>query len=109
MRMSRKKASDPACFCSYYEERLVIRDFKLFLRLGRSCMIVSVFLCGPGWNSLNGQQAPANTQPVQVRTIPVANGFYVLTGRGTNTSVSIGDDGVVLVNAALGQVQAQVV
>jgi glyoxylase-like metal-dependent hydrolase (beta-lactamase superfamily II) len=46
---------------------------------------------------------------VQIRTIPVASGFYILTGRGTNTGVSVGEDGAVLVNAGFANAQPQMV
>ncbi len=46
---------------------------------------------------------------VRFGLVQVANGFYILTGRGTNTGVSIGEDGVVLVNAGFANVQDQTV
>src|ERR1700687_2501969 len=69
-----------------------------------------VLICPLGWGAASAQQQqPRPAEQVQIRTIPVANGFYVLTGRGTNTGVSAGEDGVVLVNAGFAQVQPKMV
>ena len=74
------------------------------------CKVFLILACGLGAASAYAQDAPPRTpQPVQLRTIPVADGFYILTGRGTNTGVSIGEDGAVLVNAAFAQVHPQIV
>jgi hypothetical protein len=68
-----------------------------------------LLLCALGWGAANAQQQQARPAEVQIRTIPVANDFYVLTGRGTNTGVSAGEDGVALVNAGFANVQPKMV
>ena len=77
-----------------------LRSRKYVTRL----LLVLAFGLRPDF--VSGQQQP---QQVQIRAIPVANGFFVLTGRGTNTGVSAGEDGAVLVNAGFAQVQPQIV
>ena len=49
---------------------------------------------------------PSQAQ-AQLRSVPVSNGFFILTGRGTNVGVSVGEDGLVLVNAGFAAGQAQ--
>lgn len=69
-------------------------------------LLAGVFL----YNPARAQQAqPRPADQVAIRTVNVAPGFYVLTGRGTNTSVAVGDDGVVLVNGGFAQAQPQLV
>src|SRR6266852_2469861 len=73
-------------------------------------LFLLILACLLGGSAANAQQPqPRSAEQVQIRTIPVANGFYVLTGRGTNTGVSVGEDGVVLVNAGFANVQPKVV
>src|SRR5216683_1732528 len=78
--------------------------------LGKNFSRLLILVCAVGWGAASAQQQqPRPAEQVQIRTIPVANGFYVLTGRGTNTGVSAGEDGAVLVNAGFAQVQPQIV
>jgi cyclase len=78
--------------------------------LGKYFSSLFILMCLLGWGAASAQQQqPRPAEQVQIRTIPVANGFYVLTGRGTNTGVSTGEDGVVLVNAGFAQVQPKMV
>ncbi len=56
-------------------------------------VLVPMLTCVPA--SLAGQQ---NMEDVEIRTIPVADGVHMLTGRGGNIGVSTGDDGVFLVD-----------
>jgi glyoxylase-like metal-dependent hydrolase (beta-lactamase superfamily II) len=64
------------------------------------CLCASAFAQERNANAQKQQQAP-------IRTVPVSNGFWILTGRGTNTGVSAGEDGAVLVNAGFANAQAQ--
>jgi len=75
-----------------------------------SVLFLPILVLAVGPRPSAAQQAqPRPAEQAQVRTIPVAPGFYVLTGRGTNTGVSVGDDGVILVNAGFAQMQPKVV
>lgn len=55
------------------------------------------------------QTPPTPPSQVQVRTIPVANGVYLLVGRGVNIGVFSGEDGVVMVNASSVQMNPRIV
>ena len=44
-------------------------------------------------------QRGINFDAVQIQTVPIANGFYVLVGEGGNILVSTGSDGILLVDA----------
>jgi cyclase len=48
--------------------------------------------------------AQTNYDTVQVRTVPVTNSLYLLQGAGGNVAVSVGSDGVFLVDDQLAQV-----
>jgi len=37
---------------------------------------------------------------VSIETVPVANGIYMLVGSGGNIGVSVGDDGVLMIDDA---------
>src|SRR5215467_2074293 len=97
---------------SRIEEISMVHDRPSFPVLGSNrkvlvlALLASVFL----YNPASAQQAqPRPADQVAIRTVNVAPGFYVLTGRGTNTSVAVGDDGVVLVNGGFAQAQPQLV
>lgn len=45
-----------------------------------------------------GSQAQQDFSQVSIETIPVAEGIYMLMGAGGNIGVSVGDDGVVLID-----------
>ncbi len=55
--------------------------------------LAATILGGP--NALAAQQDFSN---VQIETVPVADGVYMLVGQGGNIGVSIGDDGVFLID-----------
>jgi cyclase len=88
---------------------IMIGSRSSFLSLRRCFVALLILGCAQGWNAASAQQRPSRSEQVQIRTIPVGNGFYILTGRGTNTGVSAGEDGVALVNAGFAQVQPQMV
>ena len=51
----------------------------------------------------------AQQQPVEVRTIPVGEGVWMLTGRGGNVGISAGADGVFLVDDQYAPLTPQIV
>ena len=59
-------------------------------------------LLAQGQPAQPGAPAPAPTQPdfstVEIKTEKVAEGIYMLTGRGGNIGVSVGDDGVFIID-----------
>jgi len=64
----------------------VVRRFK------KNVMVAAVAVLGPtAW----GQQ---DFSAVQIETIPVTDGIYMLVGAGGNLGLSVGDDGVFLVD-----------
>ena len=58
----------------------------------RLLVIVGVFISGYA-----AAQAP-NFDAVQIKTIKVAQNIYVLEGQGGNIGVSVGEDGVLLID-----------
>jgi len=55
--------------------------------------VLAALLCA--WPVLTGAQ---DFSAVQIETVPVADGIYMLTGRGGNIGVSVGADGVLLID-----------
>jgi cyclase len=55
-----------------------------------ACVLVSGLATGSG--------AAQDTSDIHIRTIPLADGVYMLMGRGGNVGVSIGSDGVFMVD-----------
>lgn len=55
-----------------------------------------------------GGTAAQDTSSVQIRTIPLADGVYMLMGRGGNVGVSIGSDGVFMVDDQYANMAAKI-
>ena len=80
--------------------------FDRYKKYFAGLLMVLGFALGSSAARAQGQQKGA---PVQIQAVQIAPGFYILTGRGTNTGVSVGDDGIVLVNAGFGNAQPKVI
>lgn len=67
-------------------------------------VLVCVLLSGLG----TARSAAQDTSDVQIRTIPVASGVYMLMGRGGNVGVSVGPDGVFMVDDQYANMAAKI-
>jgi len=75
--------------------RDVIMDKRIQLCFNRSLKIISAILFMTSIERIDAQQTMAN---VQIRATSISDGVYILTGRGGNIGVSVGEDGVFLVD-----------
>jgi hypothetical protein len=87
-------------------------DRRFSFRLLKKCssrISLLVLGCLVGPSAVTAQEPARRPSQAQapIRSVPVADGFYILTGRGTNMGVSVGEDGLVLVNAGFAQGQPQ--
>src|SRR6266852_8608030 len=73
---------------------------------GYCLLVLGCVLRSSAANAQEPARRPRQAQ-AQIRSVPVADGFFILTGRGTNMGVSVGEDGLVLVNAGFAQGQPQ--
>jgi cyclase len=60
--------------------------------------VLAVLVCVLATGVAAGGAAAQDTSSVQIRTIPLADGVYMLMGRGGNVGVSIGADGIFIVD-----------
>jgi len=94
----------------YFQEIMMTdKRFSFFVSRHFSRCCVFVLGCVLGSGAATGQEParrPSQAQ-AQIRSVPVADGFFILTGRGTNMGVSVGEEGLVLVNAGFAQGQPQ--
>ena len=60
---------------------------------------VALLCAWAGMASSVQAQRGANLDAVRIETVRIADGFYVLVGEGGNILVSVGDDGILLVDA----------
>ena len=67
-------------------------------------MIVALFVVVGLVPSLHAQQ-----RKIEIKTIPLADNVYMLSGAGGNLGLSVGDDGALLVDAEYGQLTEQVI
>lgn len=56
---------------------------------------VAVVLAGIGWGTLDAQQ---DMSDVEITTIPLESGLFMLMGRGGNIGLSVGEDGAFLID-----------
>jgi cyclase len=71
-------------------------------------MVLSVLGCRSG--SAQAQPAPLPAfDNAEVRTVPVSNGIYMLSGRGANIGVFTGEDGILLVNDSFAPMHQKIV
>src|SRR5258708_21118490 len=68
--------------------------------------VLGCVLASSATNAQEPARRPSQAQ-APIRSVPVSDGFYILTGRGTNMGVSVGEDGLVLVNAGFAAGQPQ--
>ena len=79
--------------------------------LGRFAAMVAITVIMLATPRAHAQQMPAsllNPEGAQVQVLPVRGSIYMLTGAGGNITASIGTDGVLLVDAGLSQMSAEV-
>ena len=75
-------------------------------RISGVCLLSLGCVLGPAAYAQEPARRPSQAQ-AQIKSVPVADGFFILTGRGTNVGVSVGEDGLVLVNAGFAAGQPQ--
>jgi glyoxylase-like metal-dependent hydrolase (beta-lactamase superfamily II) len=63
------------------------------------CILLSLAACERSSSSSPEKpDDPGADSPVEIKTIPVADGIYMLEGKGGNIGVSVGDDGVLIID-----------
>jgi len=70
-----------------------------------TCFLAAILWLAPGPVKAHGAAAEADAMPLHWKVVPVADGLYMLIGEGGftggNLGLSVGDDGVVLIDDAM--------
>ena len=64
-------------------------------------IVIFSFICAP---FLTGQ----DVSQIQINTIPLAEGMYMLVGAGGNIGVSSGEEGILLIDSQFGEVSEKI-
>jgi cyclase len=92
-------------------ETMMIDRCSSFNEVRKYLAVFGVVVLGGllGSGAANAQEPARRPSQAQapIRSVPVSDGFFILTGRGTNMGVSVGEDGLVLVNAGFAAGQPQ--